>query len=70
MMLTLLEEEAIRDFLEEHWQRVYPKKADPANIELIYKHTINNVLPIKVRDEMYELLLQMVPQFENLSNVA
>jgi len=67
MALSLLEEGAIRQFLEEHWHTTGNKKAKSSDIKLLLELARNNILPTKIRDEMYELLQQLVPQFRNIS---
>ncbi|HYT27383.1 MAG TPA: hypothetical protein VEL72_00060, partial [Ktedonobacteraceae bacterium] len=66
LVLTLLEGESISKFLEENWGITESKKADPSDIELIFEFARSDMVPIKVRNEMFLLLQQMVPQFTSI----
>ncbi len=67
MILSLIEGETARQYLEKYWQSVDAKlKPEPLNILYIAELTYQELLPAEARDEMYQILRNMVPQFDQI----
>ena len=62
--LDLLQEETTKQFFYEYWVPIEPSiEPELLDIPLLVKFVKEEILPAKVRDEMYQALRKMVPQF-------
>jgi hypothetical protein len=63
MILTLLEEGAARQYLEQHWSplKLGIQERDVYPISSLFELMMQEKLPVRVRDEIYNTLCQMVP---------
>ena len=62
--LDLLQEETTKLFFDEYWVPIEPSiESEISDIPLLVKFAREEILPAKVRDEMYQALRKMVPRF-------
>ncbi|MBA2393022.1 MAG: NACHT domain-containing protein [Ktedonobacteraceae bacterium] len=67
IILTLKQKEEARTYLEQHWQPVLQhNRVEPSDVPALIELLQQDVLPMDVRDEIYRILKQMVPQFGNI----
>lgn len=76
MVCTLIQGEEAKAFLSEKWGRMYDEaflpdlddddKVSIADIPSMFELASQDVVPTKIRDEMYQSLLGMVPRFRDL----
>ncbi|MBV9259012.1 MAG: hypothetical protein JO215_13445, partial [Ktedonobacteraceae bacterium] len=65
IILTLQQREDARAHLEHYWQpvSVSNNRAEPSDIPALIELVQQELLPLEVRDEIYRILRQLVPQF-------
>ena len=69
MVNHLLQGEPATQYLKQHWQwQPYVSEANVSDIPFIVELIRLEILPTEIRDKMYKILLETVPQFENLED--
>jgi hypothetical protein len=68
---NLLQPEVAKYHIEKHWQSTDTRnqQIDLSNIPSLAELSKQELLPTYVRDEMYQILRQMVPQFDQIERV-
>ena len=66
ILLSLMQEEATKQYLEEHWQNIdINTDADVTDLQYLIDIAQQELLPSNVRNRVFIILRQMIPQFGN-----
>ncbi len=72
MVLAMLQEKEAKRYFEKQWESVsqYMRiKVNPSDIPYIAELARQEILPTRVRDEMYRALRGIIPQFESMDEI-
>src|SRR5437660_6286698 len=65
-LFVLLQEDQIMNYVEKHWPDSYSLDIQPEEIPCIVAIAQQQLLPSRVRNDMYHLLSRSVPQFDKI----
>ncbi len=66
-VLALLDGEAASQLLKKHWTPI-SIRSEVSDIPVIVELAKQKMLPTEIRDEMYQVLSRMVPQFDKITS--